>query len=122
MLYLETVSQRRVAQHEKYALIVNQVFERNRLKSFAFTRDIGGIVRARQGQLAELKRNFEDLIVKNKQIEEHVEQMKKQINEMTTLANMRKEKDFLVIDIQDTELRITQLKKLLGVRENNDAL
>lgn len=49
MLYLETVGQRRVAQHEKYALVVNQVFERNRLKSFGFTRDIGQIVRARQG-------------------------------------------------------------------------
>ena len=31
------------------------------------------------------------------------------------MTNMRKDKDFLVIDIQDTELRITQLKKSLGV-------
>lgn len=76
----------------------------------------------------DLKHNFDDLIIKNKSIEEgkgclvcvsklvvDVEQMKKQINEMTYLTNMRKDKDFLVIDIQDTELRITQLKKSLGV-------
>jgi hypothetical protein len=49
--------------------------------------------------LIDLKRNFEDLIVKNKSIEEDVVQMRKQINEMTELANMRKEKDFLVVDI-----------------------
>lgn len=48
MLYLETIAQRRVAQHEKYVLVVNQVFEQNRIKSFAFMRDINLIVRDRQ--------------------------------------------------------------------------
>ena len=46
-----------------------------------------------------------------------IEQMKRQINEMTNLANMRKERDYLNEDIQDTELRITQLKKVLGIND-----
>lgn len=41
--------------------------------------------------------------------------MKRQINEMTNLANMRKDRDYLNEDIQDMEVRITQLKKLLNV-------
>lgn len=43
--------------------------------------------------------------------------MKRQINEMTNLANMRRDRDYLNEDIQDTELRITQLKKVLGIND-----
>lgn len=43
------------------------------------------------------------------------EQMKKQIGEMANLATMRKDRDYMNEEIQDTELRITQLKKALGV-------
>lgn len=46
-----------------------------------------------------------------------IEQMKRQINEMTNLATMRKDRDYLNEDIQDTELRITQLKKVLGIND-----
>ncbi len=48
LLHLETLAQRRVAKHEKYVLIINQVFEHNRLKSFNFMRDINLIVRDRK--------------------------------------------------------------------------
>ena len=41
--------------------------------------------------------------------------MRKQIDEMKNLANLRKERDYLNLDIQEMELRITQLKKYLGV-------
>lgn len=41
--------------------------------------------------------------------------MRKQIDEMINLANLRKERDYLNLDIQEMELRITQLKKYLGV-------
>jgi hypothetical protein len=34
LLYLETLAQRRIAQHEKYVLLIHSVFERNRVKSF----------------------------------------------------------------------------------------
>ena len=44
LLFLETQSQLRIAQHEKYVLMVNQVFERNRLKSETFITDINAIV------------------------------------------------------------------------------
>jgi|LauGreDrversion4_2_1035121.scaffolds.fasta_scaffold55973_1 hypothetical protein len=33
--------------------------------------------------------------------------MRKQIDEMINLANLRKEKDYLTVDIQEIELRIT---------------
>ena len=41
--------------------------------------------------------------------------MRKQIDEMINLANLRKERDYLNLDIQEMELRITSLKKYLGV-------
>jgi hypothetical protein len=56
-------------------------------------------VEDRQDQLLDLKQNFDDLIIKNKSIDEDVEQMKKQIAEMTNLASMRRDKDYLIIDI-----------------------
>ncbi|TNV86558.1 hypothetical protein FGO68_gene998 [Halteria grandinella] len=117
LLFVETVSQRRLSLHEKYVLMINQVFERNRLKSLQFISDIKEIVTERQDQLVDLKLNFDELIIKDKQIEDDIEQMKRQINEMTNLANMRKERDYLNEDIQDTELRITQLKKVLGIND-----
>jgi hypothetical protein len=95
LLFLETISQRRLSLHEKYVLMINQVFERNRLKSSKFIKDIKSIVLERQDQLVELKSNFDELIIKNKQIEVDIEQMRKQINEMANLANMRKDRDYL---------------------------
>ncbi len=37
--------------------------------------------------------------------------MRKQIEEMINLANLRKEKDYLTLDIQEMEIRIRQLRK-----------
>ncbi len=48
--------------------------------------------------------------------------MRKQIDEMINLANLRKEKDYLHLDIQEMELRITQLKKYLGVSFNHECV
>lgn len=70
LLFIETVGQRRLALHEKYVLMINQVFERNRLKSAQFISDIKHIVRERQDQLVDLKLNFDELIIKDKQIED----------------------------------------------------
>ena len=40
-----------------------------------------------------------------------IEKMKLDIDEMTNLATMKQEKDVLVVDIQDTEIRIALLRK-----------
>lgn len=36
LLYVETVASKKLSLHEKYVMMVNQVFEQNRLKSFQF--------------------------------------------------------------------------------------
>ena len=47
LLYLETVSLRRIAQHEKYVLMINQVFEENRVQSQHFIGNIKKIITVR---------------------------------------------------------------------------
>ena len=42
--------------------------------------------------------------------------MRKQIDEMINLADLRKEKDYLNVDIQEMEMRISKLKRELQVR------
>jgi hypothetical protein len=41
--------------------------------------------------------------------------MQKQVAEMTNLSNLRRDRDYYIIEIQDIELRIQQLKKSLNV-------
>ena len=41
--------------------------------------------------------------------------MRKQIDEMINLADLRKEKDYLNVDIQEMEMRISKLKRELQV-------
>ena len=41
--------------------------------------------------------------------------MQQQIEEMTALSQRRQERDSVLLQIQDQEVRIAQLKKALGV-------
>ena len=88
----------------------------------------------RASKIAILKENSNNLIVSNTYIEEgkfqytshitrwfmllDIEKMKIEIDEMTNLATMKQEKDVLMVDIQDTEIRIALLRKQLGVSFN----
>eukprot|EP00347_Sterkiella_histriomuscorum_P009313 403341682 len=137
LYYIETISHKRITQHEKVVLMIDQLFSANRLKSQRFLGEIQMIVKDKQDQLYDLKRTYNDLIAKDQLIESgnvkhsiklidvyvflliDQQQMKKQIEEMIQLGNLRRERDQVMIDIQEQELRITQLKKYLGITDKN---
>lgn len=63
-VYLKTLADSRVAQHEKYALITYQVFEDNRFNSELFLSQASALVHDKHAQAMELRLDCDELLSK----------------------------------------------------------
>lgn len=93
------MAQRSVRQHEKQALMIYDVLEQNRRKSEHWLSEVDEVLREKREEARELQEGVLTLVKKEKGIEEgkicdnyvHIEinQMRKYIEQMKNLADLR---------------------------------
>lgn len=107
-------NQRHNFNQKAYDLIyymIQHIYEKNRLPSIQFMTDIENYLQSQNEEVTQLNKTQSELATKVRAIEEESRDMRKHIEEMRALCDLKEKKDSLQLEIGAQEIRIAQLKK-----------
>lgn len=94
--------------------MIQHIFQKNRLPSINFMAETIQYMNSQQEEMSELRKTQNELTTRISAIEEEKRDMRKKIDEMRVLCDLKEKKDKLQIDISSQEIRVAQLRKQYG--------
>lgn len=89
----------------------------NRQPAFNFVTAAHDYLKQSQDEISQLENTGSELTGKVQAVEDEIREMRKKIEEMKYVCDLKADNDALILDIGSKEIRVAQLRKALGKSE-----